>query len=505
MKERNVLIVGRDPDQNEGVKALFEQQGANVTAVATLEEALERDLEYDVAFISLSADGLRRLDIADELQKRNPNAKHLLITSLGSPQMIASVPMPTLGGREVAVEGGENLLSSCGEEEHEVRSPQTQVIAQQLNQRLAEKIEELSTLYSISEAFNGIEAEDDLFKFLTKLAKTVTHADSAVFYMADLRSNRMIFKAAHNVGAPPCVNEEIEVNPTILRTILSCPSPLTLASSKPVKFCQFQSELCRFKTMIGAPLYVRDELFGIIVARRAESEAFDQKERSYLAALLKKAALAIENSALYEGLYLNLLNALNSLVATLEAKDPYTQRHSLRVTRYSLLIAEALDCPPRELEAIKLATILHDIGKIGVSDAVLQKPRKLLPAEFEQIKSHPLIGEKILEPLGFSPEERAIIRNHHERWDGGGYPDGFKGREIPFLARIVSLADAFDAMTSDRPYRRAMKPQQAIKEIIKNSDKQFDGRIVRALLDLYLDNRLEGAPHAERDEPWTAV
>jgi len=204
-------------------------------------------------------------------------------------------------------------------------------------------------------------------------------------------------------------------------------------------------------------------------------------------------------------LYLNLLNALNSLVATLEAKDPYTQRHSLRVTRYSLLIAEALDCPPRELEAIKLATILHDIGKIGVSDAVLQKPRKLLPAEFEQIKSHPLIGEKILEPLGFSPEERAIIRNHHERWDGGGYPDGFKGREIPFLARIVSLADAFDAMTSDRPYRRAMKPQQAIKEIIKNSDKQFDGRIVRALLDLYLDNRLEGAPHAERDEPWTAV
>jgi putative nucleotidyltransferase with HDIG domain len=200
--------------------------------------------------------------------------------------------------------------------------------------------------------------------------------------------------------------------------------------------------------------------------------------------LLKKASLVIENRALYETIYLNLVNTLRSLVSTIEAKDKYTQRHSERVTKIALLIARELRCAKEELDVIQFAGMLHDIGKIGVSDAILQKPSSLTKEEYETIKQHPIVGARILEPLGMLPHEKAIIRHHHERWDGKGYPDGLAGRDIPFLARIVSLADAYDAMTSDRVYRKGLTHEMAVTELEVNSWRQFDSAIVDAFKSL---------------------
>jgi putative nucleotidyltransferase with HDIG domain len=179
------------------------------------------------------------------------------------------------------------------------------------------------------------------------------------------------------------------------------------------------------------------------------------------------------------------------LVNALEAKDLYTGKHSERVTRYAIEVARKLGCSSAQIESMQLVGYLHDIGKIGISDSILNKPGSLTREEYEIVKKHPAIGDSIVAELGLSPEERSIIRHHHERWDGSGYPDGLTGEEIPLLARIVSIADAFDAMTSIRAYRHAMSLDESIAELLRNRGKQFDPSALDAFLEFVKKAKIE--------------
>jgi len=149
------------------------------------------------------------------------------------------------------------------------------------------------------------------------------------------------------------------------------------------------------------------------------------------------------------------------------------------VTKYSLEIAKYLKLSPKQVEMIKFCGLLHDIGKIGIKDTLLNKPSTLSREEYEVIKKHPVIGKKIIEKVEFLKDGLPLIYHHHERYDGKGYPDGLKGEEIPLLARILSVADAFDAMISNRPYRKALSVEEAIGELKKNAGTQFDPLIVQ--------------------------
>ena len=171
--------------------------------------------------------------------------------------------------------------------------------------------------------------------------------------------------------------------------------------------------------------------------------------------------------------------------------DEYTGGHTYRVTTYSMLLAEKLDMSPADVDLIRIGTPLHDIGKIGIDDAILRKPDKLTPEEFEIMKTHTVKGAEIIATV---PDLRPIIpivRSHHERWDGKGYPDGLGGEAIHPLARVVALADAFDAMTSDRPYRKGMPAAVAFAEIEKMAGKQFDPVFAAAFLSLREDLQRE--------------
>jgi len=501
MIRQRIIVVSSDSNEGTWIKEHIKEQGADVALFDSAKKVLDKDFPYDAALIDYLLPDLCGLDLISKLRKRNPTAKYILMASCLPFAHILTKAIEA-GAQDFLVKPltKDQLNSTLYKNLLQSHFTDSLPIYEQLSKKLVEKVEDLTMFYTISEAFGGGETGERLFEYLAEMAAKVTNADSAVFYLVDLEQNKLFLKSLWKLEQVPCSNSAIEVNPVILNNIVLTLSPLFLKSSKPIKFCNFKCEQCEFHAMLGAPLYVRDELFGIVVARRAEANEFDQKAKTYMASLLKKAALAIENSALYENLYISLLNTLRSLVTTIEARDSYTQQHSLRVTHYSLEIAKHLDCSPTDIEAIKFAGSLHDIGKIGVSDAVLRKPGKLSFEEFEEIKKHPLVGERILEPLSLGPNERAIIRNHHESWNGKGYPDGFAGRQIPFLARIVTLADSFDAMTSYRPYRRAMPSQVSIKELIKYSDEQFDGRIVKAFLDLYLEGKIDKIMNATEQE-----
>jgi putative nucleotidyltransferase with HDIG domain len=175
------------------------------------------------------------------------------------------------------------------------------------------------------------------------------------------------------------------------------------------------------------------------------------------------------------------LGVIGALATALDARDPYTAGHSQRVADLSAAIGRQMQLSDADLETLRLGALLHDIGKIGVSDAVLGKPTKLTPEEFEQIKLHPTLGARILKPLRFLDAQLAIVELHHERPDGRGYPHGLKGDEIPMFARIVHVADAFDAMTSARAYRAAMPVSTAVGELWRCSGTDFDAKVVQAM------------------------
>jgi putative nucleotidyltransferase with HDIG domain len=228
----------------------------------------------------------------------------------------------------------------------------------------------------------------------------------------------------------------------------------------------------------------RQKLGVLCLSRHANQSPFTEDDLHFADALASLVSPSIEFALLLEKQRAMLLEAITALAQTVEMRDPYTGGHSLRVTEYALMLADAVRLPSEQRRILKDGTPLHDIGKIGIEDRILRKPDSLTPEEFEVMKSHTTQGAAILETLPDLRPYISIARHHHERWDGKGYPDGLKGEEIDLLPRIVAIADAFDAMTSHRPYRPAMPVDHAFQQIRKNAGSQFDPHLAQAFLHL---------------------
>ena len=192
--------------------------------------------------------------------------------------------------------------------------------------------------------------------------------------------------------------------------------------------------------------------------------------------------LARRSFELYTKMRKVYLETIRALAAAIDAKDPYTKGHSERVAQLSVALAQDLHLSDRDIENIEYTALLHDIGKIGIDDRILSKSSELSNEEFKKIKEHPIIGANIIEPVDFLKNSYEAIYHHHERYNGGGYPDGLKAKDIPLCARIIGVADAYDAMGSDRPYRKKLSKEKILKEFTEQSGKQFDPQIVNALM-----------------------
>ena len=234
---------------------------------------------------------------------------------------------------------------------------------------------------------------------------------------------------------------------------------------------------------IGLPMKPRDKFLGVIqVANKKGNAGYRPEDLDLLKILGSQIAFVIQNADLFHNLQRAYIDTLSALTSAIDAKDSYTRGHSERVTDLSMKLARELGIEKTEVEKIKLGGLLHDIGKIGIPEGILNKPGRLDNEEFEVIKSHPDLGVRIMGKVEFLAGVVPIIRYHHERWDGKGYPEGLKGDEIPLLARVVSVVDTFDAMTTDRPYRKALSAEEALKEIHHCSGTQFDPEVAAAFI-----------------------
>lgn len=260
--------------------------------------------------------------------------------------------------------------------------------------------------------------------------------------------------------------------------------------------------------MIGAvacvPGYYRDKLQAILLlGEKNDRTKFEQDELDFMAALASDAAMAIRNAQLFTDLKKEaeknrdlFFRTTLVLASAIEVKDKYTRGHTERVTNFANMIARQMvenksaQFDDKFMESLYIASLLHDIGKIGVPEGILNKPDKLTAEEFEVIKQHTLDGVEILKPLSELKESLDGVRHHHERYDGNGYPDKLKGEQIPMIAAIISVADTFDAMTTDRPYRKGYAKDYAIAEIRRNIKTQFHPLPANALLELYEQKKI---------------
>ncbi len=236
------------------------------------------------------------------------------------------------------------------------------------------------------------------------------------------------------------------------------------------------------KSMIAVPVKTRERMLGVLEVINKKNGRFDEEDLEILEALSNQIAIAIENANLYEELRETFYGTIEALAETIEKRDPYTGGHTKRVMDYSLMIGGKLGLSKKEIENLKLSAILHDIGKIGIRDDVLLKKGRLLPEEAMEMNMHPKYGSEILSHIRQLKDVIPGMRGHHEKYDGSGYPDGLKGENIPLNARIIAVADAFDAMTTDRPYRKALSQDEAINELKRGAGIQFDPVVVDAFI-----------------------
>lgn len=270
---------------------------------------------------------------------------------------------------------------------------------------------------------------------------------------------------------------------------------------KLLKGVLYQMEI--FESVVCIPSYFREDLLGILLLGGKKSgRGFGKDELDFFVALASDVAMAIRNAQLFKELQDELdkkqqlfINTSIALVSAIEAKDRYTRGHTERVTNLSLEIAKRMikenpNLDDKFLEDLRIAALLHDIGKIGVPETILNKDGSLDEEEWKKMKMHPSIGAAILQPIKELEYIIQGVKYHHERFDGNGYPEGLKENNIPLIAAIISVADSFDAMTTDRPYRRAKTEEETIKEIQGLSGQQFHPQVVSAFLQFYQKGKI---------------
>ena len=348
-----------------------------------------------------------------------------------------------------------------------------------INQELQQKIKELKIMNLILQELDQATTSKDLFNILVNLSGEVTPCDEVHFCILDqeMKDHTIITSFFRDkdgtIADLKCIEEKI------IKKAADEGMPLLIKGVN------------GDGGVMAIPLKIRSKVFGILVSLFRDGNGhFSEKDLYLLNFLTEKASFLIENMALYENINDNLFSTLYAFVETIEAKDPYTKQHSTRVTGYAMSIASNMGCSQEEIDALNVSGNLHDIGKIGIPDSILLKSGRLTEEEFKIIKKHPIIGSNIIGHLGMWTDEQEIIRHHHERWDGNGYPDTLKGKEISFLSRILSVADVFDALISDRSYRKRMSDDVAVGIIQEGAGSQFDPEIVDVFLKLYSQGKI---------------
>jgi len=362
-----------------------------------------------------------------------------------------------------------------------------------INRELKKRVLDMRTLFGLSQDLNRLRDPEELVRvFCLTLVGQLGVGATALFYAFDDVDDFLSYAGGSGISDGVLRSVRLSREIGLSTHLLAKQNVARLTDDDLPENARREADfLVRFGFDYAYPLVVKSRLIGIVlIGQKVNRQEYGAGEIELFKSICTSAATGLENGRLYAELQSTYLSTIKVLVSTIEAKDAYTRGHTDRVAEYARMIAEEMKLTKREVEIVSFGAALHDIGKLGVYENILNKPGELTEKEWEIVRSHPEVGANIIRNMKFLESACDLVRHHHERLDGKGYPDGLRGRQISVGARIVAVADSFDAMTSDRPYRRAFSVEESIAQLRAQGDK-FDQEIVAYMETLVRSGRLK--------------
>lgn len=474
-----VLIVDDEPEVLSVIQEMLEDEEYRLLQAASVKEAksiLQKENVNIVLTDLLLGDG-SGTEVLEEAKKYHPDSLTIFMT--GRPTIQNAIKLIKQGACDyLAKPFGYDTLKMTLDKAREIIKLERENI----------RLKELMSLYKVSEAM-GTEIElDQLLKLILDTTIKEFEADKASIYFWHEQEGRIELKASVDNMEGAIKNAACEHCFFVAMKVINGKTPSLYNEPEP----DFAADEENIRSSICQPLMAKGKVRGaLVVVRIRNSHFFTQGQLSALELLASKAAGAIETSALYDDLKESYIATVQALANAIEARDEYTRGHTERVFRLSEILARELGWGEEKLGDLRMGGLLHDIGKIGVPDSILNKPGSLTPEEIEIMKKHPETGARMIESIPFLKQALPYILYHHERHDGNGYPRGLKGDEIPYPGRLLAVVDTLDAITSDRPYRGGRLLSEAVSEIKDNSGTQFHPDVVEACIRAYKSGKLD--------------
>lgn len=460
-----VLVVDDEQVIREILTDFLLMEGYQVLSAGDGHEALAvlADQRVNMVISDLKMPGMGGLALLAEIRERHPDVVTLIMTGYGTVE--TAIEAMKRGAFDYVLKP-----FKVDEVVHTVRRGLEQ-------QRLRAENIELRAALSLYQLASRLGAEVELDKTLTLIVDVVheqTRADRVsvvLFPDDDMRWEG----AAAGEGEPLGETDLTEMGARLGEAVLA-------SNGRAFRYLRGSDRTADVTSLLMTPLTSNQRRLGLLLAVRHGNRPFSEGDRKLLTIIADRAAVAVQNAQLFETLERTFRNTIEAFVTALEEKDRYTAGHSERVAEFAQITAQALGLPAKTCELIYQGGRLHDIGKLTIRSEELNKPGALTDEEYERFKAHPKYGEELIAPIPCFRDVLSAVGGHHERWDGGGYPRGLSGEAIPLMARIMAVADTYDAMTSHRAYRSALKHELAVRELQRCAGTQFDPQVVDAFL-----------------------
>jgi putative nucleotidyltransferase with HDIG domain len=467
MAGEKILIVDDEDMIRDLCYHILTAEGYQVTAASSAAAALEElGASYmDLLITDIKMPAMDGLELFERVKQLNLDIVTIFMTGHGTLDTAIESLMRGVDGFVLKPFTQEELLSA-------VERAMTRSRLQKENIRL----KALIPLFEISKLLVTEIDLAHLFKIITEVLVQKFSVDRVSLMLLDESNGDLVIRASHGLDADMASTARRKIGEGISGLVLKHKKPLIISAGKhpdPEVTAMINADGVPAFSM-SVPLIGKNKVSGVLNVSKFSGAPFTTSDLQIAVILCSQVVTAMENAVLFEDLRENYFRTVQALVAAIEAKDPYTRWHSTNVAKYAVAIARDLGMSPAQLEEMHIAAILHDVGKIGISELIIGKPDRLSVEEFAIMKDHPAHGLRILEPIGFADSITNAIYQHHERFDGTGYPRGLAGEQITFAARVLTVADTIDAMVSERPYRGTISPEDVLLELARESGRQFD-------------------------------
>jgi response regulator RpfG family c-di-GMP phosphodiesterase len=480
MKVEKILIVDDEPWAQEMMQEILEREGYQAQAAGSGEEALRlaEGESFDLLLADIIMPKMGGLELVQEFRAKSPETVPMLITGYASIETAQAAMRQGVYDYIVKPFDRAELCAA---------------VAKALRRKRVDdesyRIKGLVGLYKVSQSMVTSQEQREVLEFVLNAAVHQTRSSGGAILLFDTVRQGLVIAAALGAWQPAAriANAMLEEGISAWMEEISSPTLFTDVEHHPL-FARVRqgsadqkllSSRSKDVEMLLLPIKSEREIFGVLnIYREGEEELLSQSDLELLTILATQAGASIKSRQLFSELENGCYASLRTMASLVDGRSLYTQGHMERVAQLSEQLARRLGFSESEVKMIRMGASLHDIGRIGVGEEILSIPGKLSPQEWDVVRRHPIIGDEIIAPLRFLAEARHIVRHHHERLDGGGYPDGLSGEQVTPALQVVSLADSYDALTSPRPWRPAIPREEALAMLEEERGSRFDPQIV---------------------------